>query len=309
MRCKTALEAKGVSDMAKAAEVYARRQKLSEETVQYAHWVHIVAKTLLGGFLENTDRNKGGNPTFTTPIKRRGVELTLKEIGISYQESSDARLLSRAARSKDPEMLIVYEGIKVGKKSERHIRRILKRQEHAAKVSRARRSVPAKTDGPYQLVLADPPWRYEHCEADNREIENQYGTASLEQIFKQSPNTTDDSILFLWATAPKLEEALQTMKAWGFSYRTCAVWDKTKIGMGYWWRIQHELLLVGVKGSPGCTPECERVSSIFVETRGHHSAKPICVYKWIERAFPTMTKLEMYCRNPRSGWSSWGNEI
>jgi N6-adenosine-specific RNA methylase IME4 len=48
---------------------------------------------------------------------------------------------------------------------------------------------------------------------------------------------------------------------------------------------------------------------LFEESRGNHSAKPLCVYEWIERAFPQKTKLEMYCRKPRNGWAAWGNEV
>jgi N6-adenosine-specific RNA methylase IME4 len=54
----------------------------------------------------------------------------------------------------------------------------------------------------------------------------------------------DDSILFLWATAPKLAECMDVIKAWGFTYRTGLVWTKDKIGMGYYVRNQHEHLLI-----------------------------------------------------------------
>lgn len=225
-----------------------------------------------------------------------------KATGVGTRYVEQAKALKEAA----PEE---FEKVKSGEKTLTQARRVLKRREHAKKVERAKAAPTPKVAGPFNLVLADPPWRYEHCEADNREIENHYGTATLEEIFKHSPKTTDDAILFMWATAPKLEEAFKVMAAWGFSYRSCAIWDKEKIGMGYWWRIQHELLLVGIKGSPGCTPECERIGSIFREPRGKHSAKPACVYEWIERAFPELGKLEMYCRTPRKGWHAWGNEV
>jgi hypothetical protein len=39
-----------------------------------------------------------------------------------------------------------------------------------------------------------------------------------------------DAVLFLWAPSPKLADAIRVMDAWGFSYRTCAVWDKEVIG-------------------------------------------------------------------------------
>jgi len=156
------------------------------------------------------------------------------------------------------------------------------------------------------LVLADPPWQYSNA-TPNRRIENHYPTATIDEIIAHSPRTEEDCVLLMWAVAPKLDQALEVMSGWGFSFKTSAVWDKEKLGMGYWFRGQHELLLVGTKGdvSPPA-PEARR-SSVFREARGEHSRKPLCVYEWIEEAFPG-AKLEMYCREPRAGWQTWGNE-
>ena len=108
---------------------------------------------------------------------------------------------------------------------------------------------PMPTDR-YGVVYADPPWRYDHAEAGNREIENQYPTLSLDEIKALDVPAANDCVLFLWATSPKLAEAMQVVEAWGFTYRTCAVWVKDRIGMGYYFRQRHELLLVGNARSP-----------------------------------------------------------
>lgn len=158
------------------------------------------------------------------------------------------------------------------------------------------------------LVLADPPWRYDFAETDNRQIENQYPSATVEEICDMTPKTQPNAVVFMWATVAKLQEAFEVMSAWGFDYKTSAVWDKEKIGMGYWFRGQHELLLVGTKGKFSPPEQEARVSSVFRESRGKHSAKPECVYQWIERAFPGAIKLEMFCRSPRAGWQTHGNE-
>ena len=164
------------------------------------------------------------------------------------------------------------------------------------------------------VLLADPPWQYDLAETDNRQIENQYPTASVSEIITHinkpwMPPLAKDCVLYLWATAPKFEEALKVLEEWGFTYKTCAVWDKEKIGMGYWFREQHEMLLVGTKGkfSPP-TPE-NRFSSVFREAREGHSEKPECVYKAIEKMFPKANKFEMYQRTPREGWAGGGNEV
>jgi|SRR5579862_606811 len=307
-QARNATDAKKVSDMAHAAEVYARRQKLGQESIQFAHTIVIDAQRLLGEFLEKQELNPGSRGRFAGPSGRAVPAPKLIESGISWKESSRAQLVAKVARAK-PQL---FEDLRNGKAGFSDLIREEKRDRHFEAVAQAKRNAAQPFAGPFDLIVADPPWRYEHCEANNREIENHYGTASIPEIFQHfgqaNPKTKDDQILFLWATAPKLEEALQVMSAWGFCYRSCAVWDKEAIGMGYWWRIQHELLLVGVRGEPAVTPECERVSSIFRERRTQHSLKPESVMCWIERAFPLAAKLEMYQRKPRKGWAGWGNE-
>ena len=162
----------------------------------------------------------------------------------------------------------------------------------------------------YPLILADPPWSYEHCSTDNREIENHYPTMPLNEIcdLPVTDKAMDDCILFLWATSPKLEESLQVINAWGFKYTTNFVWVKDKIGMGYYGRQQHELLLIAKRGAiPVPSPE-NRPSSVVHANRLDHSQKPECFYEIIEKMYPTLPKIELFARNGREGWDRWGNQ-
>ena len=119
----------------------------------------------------------------------------------------------------------------------------------------------AKPDGEITkrvgIILADPPWQYRFSPTTSRQIENQYPTESAEGLAALKPKidswSMNDCILYMWATSPKNAEAVALMAAWGFDYRTCAVWDKQIDGMGKWFRQRHELLLVGVRGQfEGC---------------------------------------------------------
>lgn len=162
----------------------------------------------------------------------------------------------------------------------------------------------------YQVIYADPPWRYEHCKTNNRKIENHYQTMTLDDIKSlKVPADPKGCVLYMWTTAPKVEEALSVMKAWGFSYRSQAIWDKKRIGMGYWFRIQHEILLVGVKGKMSPPGPSQRIPSIVEEVRGKHSAKPTKVREYIEKWYPDAKKLEMFARIAPEGWDVWGNEV
>lgn len=186
----------------------------------------------------------------------------------------------------------------------------LRRARRTLRDARLRENPPrdVSLEGPFDLVLADPPWRYEFQETHAREIEVHYPTVELEEIAAHKPSVTDNALLLLWATAPKLREALEIVEAWGFTYRSHAVWDKQKIGTGYWFRGQHEILIVAIRGEFSPPSEFARHSSVFSEARREHSRKPDCVYEWIELAFPHAAKLEMYARQPREGWIGWGYE-
>ena len=161
----------------------------------------------------------------------------------------------------------------------------------------------------YDIIYADPPWKYRHCASNSRRIENQYPTMSLEEIKNMEIPAKEDCLLYLWTTAPKLGEAVEVIKAWGFDYRTCMIWDKDVIGMGYWFRGQHELLLVAVKGNFSPPKPSYRVSSILKEKRGQHSKKPDVIRNWINSWYPDKSKIELFARQRFQGWDTWGNEV
>jgi N6-adenosine-specific RNA methylase IME4 len=161
----------------------------------------------------------------------------------------------------------------------------------------------------FDVIYADPPWEYEFSVSESREIENHYPTMTLDELKRLEIPAADNAVLFLWAPPPKLPEALEVMKAWGFRYVTCAVWDKEKIGMGYWFRQQHELLLVGVKGNYSPPPPDKRFPSVIRSPRTEHSRKPEVVYELIEAMFPNARLLELFARrNDRPRWVAWGAE-
>ena len=182
------------------------------------------------------------------------------------------------------------------------------REEKIASIEEGNTELPSNRR--YSLLLADPPWRYDHVKTESRAIENHYPTMQLAEICELPINDicSDDAILFLWATSPMLIEAGAVIKAWGFTYRTCMVWVKDRIGMGFYVRQQHELLLIATRGSIPTPAEADRPSSVIEAPRHQHSEKPAAVYDIIERMYPAMGKLELFARAPRAGWDRWGNQ-
>jgi N6-adenosine-specific RNA methylase IME4 len=168
---------------------------------------------------------------------------------------------------------------------------------------------PALPIDQFSVIYCDPPWRYEHASTPSRAIELHYPTMTLDEIKRLDVPAAPAAALFLWATSPKLAEALEVVDAWGFGYRTCMVWVKDKIGMGYYVRQQHELLLIGRRGDMPLPDETTLPSSVVTAPRGRHSEKPPEFYDVIEAMYPGYPKVELFARAAREGWQSWGNEV
>jgi N6-adenosine-specific RNA methylase IME4/ParB-like chromosome segregation protein Spo0J len=242
-----------------------------------------------------------GAPELAAAVDAGRVAVSTAAVLSEAPPEEQAQIVARGER----EILSAAKEIRARKQEERRDERLQKIAETA------RREIPLGTVGArFPVVYADPPWRYEHAESDSRAIENQYPTMPLDAIcaLPVGDVATEDCILFLWATSPKLEEALRVVNAWGFTYRTCMVWVKDKIGMGYYARQQHELLLIATRGSIPPPPPEARPSSVLTAPRLEHSAKPEEAYALIERMYPDLPKLELFCRSPRDGWAVWGNE-
>lgn len=175
--------------------------------------------------------------------------------------------------------------------------------------NRAGAVAPAASGSPlFGVIYADPPWRYENG-TPGREIERHYPTMSDEEICALEVPAAKDAILYLWAVAPRLDAGFRVMEAWGFRYKTCAVWDKVKVGMGFWWRGQHEILMVGTRGNISPPPQALRKPSVIRCPRGRHSAKPEQVRDWIGEWYPDVPKLEIFSRLKRPGWEVFGNQV
>jgi N6-adenosine-specific RNA methylase IME4 len=165
--------------------------------------------------------------------------------------------------------------------------------------------------GTANVILCDPPWKYEFSQSGSRNIGMQYPTMTLPELeaIDLDELAAPDAVMFMWTTSPKLVEALGLLKSWGFDYKTSAVWDKEKIGMGYYFRQRHELILVGSKGKLPMPEPGVRPASVFRAARGKHSAKPIVVYEALEQMYPKLPRLDMFARERRKGWMAWGNEV
>jgi N6-adenosine-specific RNA methylase IME4 len=222
-------------------------------------------------------------------------------VGVSPRLVSDAKRLQREAPDRLP-------GVRAGEHSLHEAIKEGRHQRRRAAVEAATLNPPPLNEiGPFTVVYADPPWRYEHGDPA-RAPENHYPTMSLDEIKALEVPACDDAALFLWGTS-LLPVALEVMAAWGFRYETKMVWVKPSIGMGYWVRQQDELLLIGVRGDLRCPDPEDRPSSVVMAPRTEHSVKPAEFYSRIERMFPLASRVELFARQRRDGWAAWGNQV
>ena len=161
----------------------------------------------------------------------------------------------------------------------------------------------------YPVIYCDPPWSYEG-DFFEKGVKFLYPTMSQDELKALPINelSTTDAIMFMWATCSKLGDAIELIKHWGFEYKICAVWDKQLLGMGKTFRGQVELLLVGKKGNLPPPVAENRPRDLYSEARSEHSKKPEYYYTMIEKMYPELPKIELFARNQRDGWVSWGNQ-
>ena len=171
----------------------------------------------------------------------------------------------------------------------------------------------------YDVILADCPWRYDSRGYGEGAVSQRYPTMSVDDL-KALPVgalASKTSVLFLWATGPKLPEALEVMRAWGFTFKTVfKTWIKTyangkpTLGIGHWSRGCTELLLVGTRGGGYMKWRTKRDEPQFHSAPlGRHSAKPPEIRDMIRDYMDVPNRIELFARSRAEGWDAWGLEI
>jgi N6-adenosine-specific RNA methylase IME4/ParB-like chromosome segregation protein Spo0J len=168
-------------------------------------------------------------------------------------------------------------------------------------------SAPPLPEGPFQLILADPPWSFGTPDSGFAP-EQHYPTMATAEIKSITVPAAEDCVLFLWAVNCLLLDALEVVRAWGFEYRNNMAWIKNGIGPGVWLRQRHELLLIATRGHVPPPDLQERVDSVIEAPRTRHSEKPEQAQLGIEAMYGQRSKLELFARTTRPGWTSWGNQ-
>jgi N6-adenosine-specific RNA methylase IME4 len=173
----------------------------------------------------------------------------------------------------------------------------------------------------YSCIVIDPPWFYELRKDDNTHRNRiPYPPMKIEEILKLPiPALCDEkgTVLWLWFTNNHMLEASSCIQHWGFTLKTILTWEKiskkgtTRIGTGHWLRNCTEHCILATHGNVTSFSHSKKLTNeptILKAPRREHSRKPEEFYSLVEHLCEG-TKLEMFARQQRKGWDTWGNEV
>ena len=181
------------------------------------------------------------------------------------------------------------------------------------------------TNKKYNIIYADPPWAYKTYSKKGQTKANgsmlpHYNTMTLEELKKMGTIiqniTAEEAILFMWVTFPSIEQAFEVIKAWGFTYKTCAFcWVKQNpksdgiySGIGHWTNANAELCLLATK-KKFPKRKSKKVKQIILAHRERHSKKPDETRNRIVELVGNLPRIELFARQEAEGWDCWGNEV
>lgn len=175
----------------------------------------------------------------------------------------------------------------------------------------------------YDIVCIDPPWPYyglthkDGAAAKHYDLMTQEDIKALpvRQLFRGK-----NGACFVWATSPKLDLAVDAIRAWGLHYRGVAfTWIKTR----------QDGQVIGAQGVPPTStkPKIElvllatvkptgrpfplqsaKVDQLIFAPRTTHSEKPLESYQRMKDLYGDLPSVEIFSRRAIPGWDRFGNE-
>lgn len=310
---KSLNEVKKILDIAEAARVYARAAKLGLEAYNHAAEVKVRAERKAGEMLSQLER---GIPRphskleygsqYSDVLKEHEIPSTTAFRWQQLAELPDQEFEGHIEEARG-ERPITTSGLVHSLKEERREER---RQQNREKVASVKSPADIVGTARFATVVIDPPWDW----GDEGDVDQMgrakptYETLSLEKLLNLPvSNLSDvDCHLYLWITNRSLPKGFQLIDRWGFRYVTCLTWVKPHFGMGNYFRGQTEHVLFALKGSQPL--KRKDAGTVFYAPRGKaHSSKPKEFYSLVESCSPG-PYLEMFSRQPREGWTQWGED-
>jgi len=173
-------------------------------------------------------------------------------------------------------------------------------------------------DKKYNIIYADPAWNHTAWSKNGNKTPAIHYQVMDNIELKKLPvqNIADENCwLFCWTTYPHLEESLEVIKEWGFTYKTVAfTWVKRNKkadswfwGLGSYTRANAEICLLATKGI--LKRKSASVHSILDDRIMEHSKKPSRTRDRIVELVGDLPRIELFARETADDWDSWGNEL
>jgi len=302
----------------KAIETWAKAEKKDAELQNMVAEQKIRTQRILGELIkqgqergEIASQNKGG-ANISNGMPEGNTVKTLSEIGLTAKQSHVFKQIAAIpeetfegyiAEKKEAVNIAVSELTTAGLLK---IAKINRREQNIEEQRRSIINITSKNTGTYDVVAIDPPWGYGRgYDPEGSRVANPYPEMSQDELLKLKIPFSKDCVLFLWTTHAFIWNAKELMDSWGFTYKATIVWDKEKIGMGAWLRMQCEFCLFGIKGNPIWNNTKWR--DMIREPRREHSRKPEAFYKMVEET-TAGRRLDYFARGKRKGWDVFGND-
>ncbi|MFQ5531864.1 MAG: MT-A70 family methyltransferase [Candidatus Nanoarchaeia archaeon] len=308
-------EVKTHESAAAAAAEFAKRNKIALDKQNEIGKFRIDIERKKGAWLDE-NYPQGGKNKYT---KMKVEQPDLHQMPVTKDESSKARLINREEELSNQVMdEIELKGeVITPNKVQSEIRKIIKKEKRINEIKEQIKEIEngniPELKGLYDVISIDPAWNYEgenknttSYDANGRRVANPYPEMTIQEIKNINLPLMEDAVVFLWTTHKFLPDAFDILRSWELDYKATLVWNKEKIGMGAWFRMQCEFCLVGIKGKPYWNNTIYR--DIMNEPRRQHSRKPDVFFDMVDK-ITLGRKLEYFSREKREGWEVFGNDI
>ena len=320
-------DATELMSVAQAAQVFARKAKLGLEAQNKAAEIKIRAERIAGEYIHRLERGQGrrqdltlGNVAQSSPYKS-----ALETAGASRRDASRWQLMAELPQESFEAEI---ESAKNGGRELTTARMVKAATAHQARESKGgadellnldevgisgvlrgstglRKLI--RSDVRFKTIYVDPPWSYDN-QGTRAATGNHYETMTVDEISELPVGelAAKEAHLHLWTTNAFLFECPKLLGAWGFDYKGVFVWVKPQFGIGNYWRVAHEFLILGVRGSLAFQEHGQRSWQEY--SRREHSQKPDNIRDLIEQVSPG-PRLELFARKQASNWVCWGDQI
>jgi N6-adenosine-specific RNA methylase IME4/ParB-like chromosome segregation protein Spo0J len=196
-----------------------------------------------------------------------------------------------------------------------HVRALVRQNRRRETVARINaEKVPPLPIGPFRVLSTDFPWPYSNSDGHmGSRGHTDYSSMPIDEIIafrhRVLPALHEDCIWWCWTTNLFVKDTPRIVDAWGFEWISMSTWTKNKTGMGInapRGRTEHVVLAMRGKPAHTLNEVTTWLGDRAIDVR-EHSRKPAEFYEMVEKHCAG-AKLELFAREPREGWQTWGAE-